>query len=175
MASSVRYIICVAILLIAEPAWAPIMGMFPGLADQISNSRDIVVATVLTDAPPKAMDSFAPQRVRVLSVLKGALEPEAEITVELRGGLLWPFSTNLAVAEYRPFERYVLFIGGSSSTHALLNAQGSAFWIPRELDLSELPPGDARGKLEFLVKEVIAYGQRRSEEVERRADEYIKK
>lgn len=177
MASTFRYVICVAMLLAADRAWAPIMGIFPGLPDHISNSQDIVVATVLTDAPLIAMDSFAPQRVRVLSVLKGDLDPQAELTVELRGGLLWPFPTDLSTAEYRPYERYVFFMTrrwGVPARHTLLNVQGSAFWIPRELDVSEMPEGDVRSKIEFLVQEVVAYQRRRSAELEERAREFIR-
>jgi hypothetical protein len=164
-------------MLFAARAWAPVLGVFPGLPQQISNSHDIVVGEILTEGPPKATDGFGEQRVRLLAILKGDLIAQREVAIELRGGLLWPFPTYFAVAEYLPGERYVLFISrasrGADMSNILLNAQGSAFWVPREVDLSALPSTNVRDKIEFIIKETGAYLKDRSKDLEGAAARFV--
>ena len=175
-----RHLILLLSSLVSAPsAFAAAHGIFSGLPDLIGNSQAIVVASI--ESPPKtprmhSWNSRAVQKVRVLYSLKGSLKPEQQIDVALDSEILFPASTYLEVNDYPVYERYVLFIAIdalSSGRYGIVNAQGGAFWVPREADLSSLTPGDLRGNLEFLLNAVSNYSASRDRALKQRLQEYF--
>ena len=131
----------------------------------IGHSQAIVVASI--ESLPKTPrthsgNSNAVQSVRVLYVLKGKFTPQEQIDVALDSEILYPARTNLRLDDFPLGERYVLFIAVdslSSHGYSIVNAQGSAFWIPRESDLSALKPGDVRENIALLLNDVLNYSK----------------
>jgi len=113
----------------------------------------------------------------VLYVLKGVVRPQDELNVALDSEILFPALTYLEVADFPIYERYVLFIVKdttlSSNGFTMLNAQGSAFWIPREADLSALKPTDVRANIQLLLGDVRKYSESRESALDRGMREYL--
>ncbi|HEX7079752.1 MAG TPA: hypothetical protein VF329_01905 [Gammaproteobacteria bacterium] len=175
-----RYlIILLGSLAFAPSAFGAAHGIFSGLSDLIGNSQAIVVA--LVESPPKTPrthsgNSRAVQKVRVLYSLKGNFQPEQRIDVALDSEILFPASTYLAVDDYPVYERYVLFIAKDSLSpdgYGIVNAEGGAFWVPREADLSLLTPGNLRGNLEVLLQAVSSYAASRDRVLGERLQKYF--
>lgn len=166
-------------LLFAPSVSAAAHGIFSGLSDLIGNSQAIVVASV--ESLPKmprthSGNSRAVQTVRVLYSLKGQFQPEQHIDVALDTEILFPASTYLAIDDYPVDEHYVLFIAIdflSPDGYGIVNAQGGAFWVPRDADLSLLTPGEVRGDLEVLLKAVSSYSAARDKALGERLQKYL--
>jgi hypothetical protein len=169
----------VGLLSFTPSAFAAAHGVFSSLSDLIGNSQAIVVASI--ESPPdtprtNSSDSRRIQKVRVLHVLKGSFKPQQEIDVALDSEVLFPASTYLAVSDYQIYERYVLFIAIDSLSprgYGIVNAQGGAFWVPREADLSQVAPGDVRGNLKFLLHAVSSYSASRDTALNERLQRYF--
>ncbi len=163
----------------ATRTWSAAHGIYPGLSNLIGNSQWIVVASVQSrPASPRthSQSSRASQKVRVLYVLKGDVAPEDELNVALDSEILFPTRTYLEVDDYPIYERYVLFMSrdtASPRNFTVLNSVGSAFWIPRETDLSALKPGGARGNIEALLNGVLEYSESREEALNERIQEFL--
>jgi hypothetical protein len=113
----------------------------------------------------------------VLSVLKGSLHEQDEIDVELMPFLLFPTSTYLGLGDFPIYERYVLFIARDywfpGHKYSIVNAVGSAFWIPRSADLANLKPGDVRGNIALLVNTALSYSRSREDTLEQCIHQYL--
>lgn len=167
------------LLLAASAAYGAAHGEFPGLSNLIRDSQAIVVASIESAPKTPRTDSSrskAVQKVRVLYSIEGNFKPQDEIDVALDIEILFPARTYLQVADYPLYERYVLFIGPGSLSpdgYGLVNAQGGAFWIPREADLAVLGAGDVRGNLEVLLSAVLTYARSREQALNERVEEYL--
>jgi hypothetical protein len=154
-------------------------GAFYDLPDLIGNSQAIVVVSVESSPKVPRGDSYssrAPQKIRVLYTLKGSFESQQQLEVALDSAVLFPASTYLAVNDYVVYERYVLFLEVdrlSPGGYGVVNAEGGAFWIPPDTDLSALKPGDVRGNLESLLNSVSSYSKSRDRELHERLQRYF--
>jgi hypothetical protein len=176
----VRLALLFGSLFVAPTIWGAAHGVFPGLSNLTANSQVIIVASIEShpNSPrTNSGNSRAVQRVRVLYVLKGAVRPQDELNVALDSEILFPALTYLEVADFPIYERYVLFMvkdsALSSNGFTMLNAQGSAFWIPREADLSALKPTDVRANIQLLLGDVRKYSESRESALDRGMREYL--
>ena len=175
----IRLVSALSFLLALSLAWGAAHGVFPGLSNLIRDSQAIVVASIESAPKTPRTDSSrsrAVQKVRVLYSIRGNFKPEDEIEVALDIGILFPARTYLQVADYPLYESYVLFIGPDSLSpdgYGLVNAQGGAFWIPREADISALTIGDVRGNLEVLLDAVLSYARSNEQSLNERVEEFL--
>jgi hypothetical protein len=178
--SLARLAVLVGSFAFAQWSWAVAYGNYPGLSSMIGDSQSIVVVSILSgpNVPRTTSENaWAVQRVKVLSVLKGSLREQDEIDVELMPFLLFPTSTYLGIGDFPIYERYVLFIARDywfpGHKYSIVNAVGSAFWIPRSADVSNLKPGDVRGNIEVLVNAALSYSRSREETLEQCIHQYL--
>ncbi len=178
--SLVRLTILIGSLALARWTWAVAFGVYPGLSNMVGDSQSIVVVSILSEPETRRTHSenqWAVQRVKVLSVLKGPLREQDEIDVELMPFLLFPASTYLGLGDFPVYERYVLFIAKDywfpGHKYSIVNAAGSAFWIPRSADVSSLKPGDVRGNIEVLVNAALSYSKSREQTLEQCIHAYL--
>ena len=154
----------VASFAFARWACAVEFGNYPGLSDMIKYSQSIVVVSILSGPDHTRTHSenqWAVQTVKVLSVLKGDLRGQDEIDVKLMPFLLLPEPAYTGLTDFPVNERYILFLAtdyfSPGLKNSIVNAKGSAFWLPRSVDLSGLKTGNARGNIEMLVNATLSY------------------
>jgi|SRR6185295_887699 len=154
--SLVRLIVLVTSPAFASWTWAGVHGFYLGLSGMIGVSESVVVASILSGANYDTPCQCAIQKVKLLSVLKGDLHEQDEMNVELSPTLLMPRASNFPVNE-----RYILFITSDydfpgHKRYFIVNNHGSAFWIPRNADLSGLKPQDVRANVVMLVNATLS-------------------
>jgi hypothetical protein len=167
---AIRLLASVVLLLVCARAGAPIVGGFSGLSDLIAASDHIVVAMVLTGPESlraSTLNDAQPQRVLVMHVLKGSIEPRAQVTVTLRTLLL------LGGGDFGVLGRYVLFLDQEGQSYQLVNVEDSAFRVSNTTKLSELPTSDVRGSIERLLNDAVRDSKAQALAFETRAEEYL--
>lgn len=175
----VRLALLVGSFVFAQWTWGAVYGVYPGLSDMIGNSQAIVVVSIQSGPKtPRATSEsvWAVQKVKVLAVLKGHFREQEEVDVALSPFLLFPTRTYLAVEDFPVYERYVLSIASASLSprrYAIVNAEGSAFWIPRQTDLSVVKPGDVRSSIEALLQGSRNYLNSRDRELNENVQRFL--
>ena len=175
-----RLALLVSSFAFARYAWAAVSSPYPGLSDMIGSSQAIVVVSIQSAPKTPVTNSsnvWAVQRVKVLSVLMGDFREQDEMDVALSPFLLFPTSTYLELAEFPLYERYVLFIRkdwlSPLRPYAIVNAEGSAFWIPRQTDLSVVDPRDVRSSVEALLNVITIYLDSRERELDESVQRFL--
>jgi len=162
--SLVRVPVLVGLFAFVQSALAVAFGLYPGLSNMIHGSQSIIVVSILSEPETRRTHSenqWAVQRVKVLAVLKGDLRGQDEIDVSLMPFLLLPEPAYTGLTEFPVNERYILFLAtdyfSPGLKNSIVNAKGSAFWLPRSVDLSGLKTGNARDNIEMLVNATLSY------------------
>ena len=155
----------VTIALLAGRSWAPIFDPFPGFSKLIDSSDYIVVVSILQQGKENGFDGWSKEKIHVLAVIKGDIQPGLETTASLRNlGLRTGRVSTKTILEqdFRPGERFVLFLvknrdrkGGSPIESE--NSCGNSFWVAPSSDLSKLKPNDVRGNITQLLADVVAH------------------